>query len=303
VPFAAGAMYANAYEMYIFSKALFSGKLFAEKSSLELMRTPVKGVYGLGVYKSEITGLQTIGHNGGIEGYSALWAYIPSLGMHVVSLSNSMVSDHEAIVDAALRIHGGEVVALPEARQAIMLTAASLQRLAGAYLLDQGFLLNVQASANGLSCQAMDQDPVALKASTDTSFFSEIYNLDLRFQLDSAQMKVEKVVLEQAGLSLEGEPYSLPDQMRQLDKAKLQRLIGIYELSPGFELTIALQGDKLMAQATGQSPFELMAEDETHFFATVAPIDIQFELGDDGRASALLLKQAGQVSYAERKEE
>lgn len=300
VPFAAGAMYSNATDLHSFSQALFASELFKVPQSLELMTTTVEGNYGLGLFQLEVEGESALGHTGGIDGYSALMLFFPSSGLHFISLSNSLVSDHLDIASAAMRLHNGESIELPETRQATLLPPELLQRYAGSYSLEAGFLLDVQARQGYLTCQVPGQDVVELLAANDTAFYSEIHNLDLFFQVDSAGAAVESIRLDQAGYSFKGTPFQLPSSVLALPQKKLQRLIGVYALGPGFDLEVSLMDEKLMAQATGQDAFELIAESETRFFATVAPIDIEFDLDKTGRAKGLTLKQSGQVIYAER---
>jgi hypothetical protein len=43
----------------------------------------------------------------------------------------------------------------------------------------------------------------------------------------------------------------------------LQKCVGAYELEPGFDLVVTLEGDQLMTQVTGQGKFPIFAESET----------------------------------------
>jgi hypothetical protein len=87
-----------------------------------------------------------------------------------------------------------------------------------------------------------------------------------------------------------------------LAPGKLDRLIGDYELEPGFRFTITREGTRLFMQATGQAPAEAFATSETRFFFRVADAQIEFAIGDDGRASALTLFQGGRAMLARRVE-
>lgn len=302
VPYAAGALYSTVNDLHTFSAALHSGLLFKNDSTLAKMKTPVESNYGLGLFESEAAGAFALAHSGGIDGYSSTWMYFPEKGLHLVLLSNNFISDHSAVVDAAVRIHRGESVELPRARQSTLLSAEVLSKYTGAYALDAGFLLDVSAAGGGLSCQIPGQERVQLQAANDTVFFSQIHNLEIVFTLN-ADGTTAYLTLEQAGYTFKGEPFNLPDHVFQVDEQKLRKLTGDYELREGFDLRIFLQDGVLMGQATGQGAFELMAESETRFFATVAPIDIEFELDSDGNAVSIALKQAGQVLRAERKAE
>ena len=77
----------------------------------------------------------------------------------------------------------------------------------------------------------------------------------------------------------------------------LKKYVGEYELAPTFILTITLEGDQLITQATGQQKIPIFAKSETSFFPKVMPAEIIFEA--DG--SALTLVQNGRRMPAKRK--
>lgn len=79
----------------------------------------------------------------------------------------------------------------------------------------------------------------------------------------------------------------------RVDSAALSALAGVYALNPQFKLTLRVQEGKLLAQASGQSEFELFAIDARRFFARITALEIAFD-GDAGRPASLLLLQGGQ---------
>jgi hypothetical protein len=74
----------------------------------------------------------------------------------------------------------------------------------------------------------------------------------------------------------------------------LNRYVGVYELQPGFAITVTLEGDQLMARATGQSKFPIFPISETRFFLKVVEAEIEFNLAGDGAVESLTLFQGGQ---------
>jgi len=81
----------------------------------------------------------------------------------------------------------------------------------------------------------------------------------------------------------------------------LSRYPGIYELSPGFDLTITLEGGKLISQATGQSKIPIYPEAEDKFFTRGMNAQLDFVRGKDGRVSGMVLHQGGRDMKAPRK--
>lgn len=72
----------------------------------------------------------------------------------------------------------------------------------------------------------------------------------------------------------------------------LDRYLGVYELMPGFNITITRDGATLSAQATGQGAFALTATSETEFHFQPAGIRIVFPAGE-GPTQSFTLHQGG----------
>jgi D-alanyl-D-alanine carboxypeptidase len=75
---------------------------------------------------------------------------------------------------------------------------------------------------------------------------------------------------------------------------------GVYELRPGFELSIVVRGRRLFSQATGQSRSRLRAQGN-HVFIPTFDDDVRlvFQV-EDGLASSLVLHQGGQTLEGNR---
>lgn len=83
-----------------------------------------------------------------------------------------------------------------------------------------------------------------------------------------------------------------------VDESKLARLIGDYELVPGFIMTVTHQEQQLFIQATGQAIFPVTAKSDLVFVQTAVGAKITFELNDKGEALFLTLDQGGRKSKA-----
>ena len=95
--------------------------------------------------------------------------------------------------------------------------------------------------------------------------------------------------------ALFNKPFELPDQINEikLPVALLQQYTGTYQLTPAFAISVTLEGEKLMALATGQDTFEIYAEKENLFFYKVVEAKIKFEKNSDGKVTNLILYQNG----------
>ena len=97
-----------------------------------------------------------------------------------------------------------------------------------------------------------------------------------------------------------GAPLASPRRKVALDLSAAQAALGRYELAPGFVLTLALDTDRLYAQATGQGRFELLQDSRGDYYTLVADILVRMQRDADGRAAGLTLFQGGGALPARR---
>jgi ketosteroid isomerase-like protein len=67
---------------------------------------------------------------------------------------------------------------------------------------------------------------------------------------------------------------------------------GQYEITPALIVTITREGDKLMMQATGQSKYELLPENETTFFVKGQRNQMIFSKDEKGQVTHLIARQS-----------
>jgi CubicO group peptidase (beta-lactamase class C family) len=93
-----------------------------------------------------------------------------------------------------------------------------------------------------------------------------------------------------------GEKYDIPKQTVavKVDPKIYEAYAGRYELAPNLILTITKEGDRLLAQATGQPQFELFPESETKFFLKQVEAKITFVKDNTGKVTHLILHQGGE---------
>jgi CubicO group peptidase (beta-lactamase class C family) len=85
-----------------------------------------------------------------------------------------------------------------------------------------------------------------------------------------------------------------------LPAATLQRYPGVYQLTPEFTLTIALNSGALTVQATGQEALRLWPETATDFFLKEVDAQVTFVVNGQGLPTALILHQNGRDQRAEK---
>jgi len=82
---------------------------------------------------------------------------------------------------------------------------------------------------------------------------------------------------------------------------KLKQYVGEYELSPTFILTITLEGDQLITQATGQGKVPIYAKAEDIFFPKIMEAELTFEKDATGKVTGLTLFQGGRRTPAKKR--
>ena len=82
--------------------------------------------------------------------------------------------------------------------------------------------------------------------------------------------------------------------------AVFDRYAGRYQLAPAVVITVSRDGNRFLAQLTGQGVNQIYAEDERNFFYRVVDAQLTFETDTQGRATAVVLHQNGVDQRAPR---
>ena len=88
----------------------------------------------------------------------------------------------------------------------------------------------------------------------------------------------------------------------KVDPLILGGYVGNYELGPNFFVTVTLEGDQLITQATDQPKFPIFPESPRDFFLKEIDAQITFLPDRQGRATELIVHQGGQDHHAKRYE-
>jgi hypothetical protein len=181
---------------------------------------------------------------------------------------------------------------------AIKLTDAVLDSYAGVYQLSATEELVVRRDSGKLLVGAAAGATSEFLPMSETEFFVKDSRPRLRFTRDAAGAVTGLVLAGSSGIERSATKTSkslpTPRPAGAIDPSSYERYAGVYELAPGFSLTITRAGTRLMAQATGQPQFELFPESPTIFFAKEVEVKVEFVMGTDGKASSLVLHQGGQ---------
>ncbi len=180
---------------------------------------------------------------------------------------------------------GGEITVAPEI----------LVQYIGTYELAPKFDLFITLEGGQLMSQASGQGKAPIYASAENKFFLKVVDARIEFFKDD-KGKVSHVVLYQNGREIKGLRISdkaLIQEHKEISLAPeiLSRYVGTYELQPGFDLVVTLEGGQLITQATGQAKLPIFPESETKFFPKVMDASIEFFKDDKGAVTHLVLHQ------------
>jgi CubicO group peptidase (beta-lactamase class C family) len=302
IPFSAGALYSTTEDLLRWEQGLFGGKLLSA-ASLAKMTTPFKNDYACGVFVHTTKGRKVIEHGGGIEGFNTYLAYFPEGKVAVVALGNLSGQAPQEVADRLAAIAHGEKVELPSERKEITLAPKILEQYVGTYELAPKINMTITLEGGQLISQISGQGKVPLFATSETKFFPKVVDAEIEFGKDD-KGAVAYLVLHQGGRDMQAPRTSDKVAERKeivVSPKILAQYTGTYELRPGFDLVITLEGGQLVSQATGQGKTPLFAESETKFFPKVIDAEIEFGKDDRGVVTYLVLHQGAAEIKAPRK--
>jgi len=302
IPFSAGALYSTTEDLLRWEQRLFGGK-FLSAASLAKMTTPFKDDYACGVGVRTVNGRRVIDHGGGIEGFNTFLAYYPDDKLTVVALSNVNGGAPQQIASQLAAIARGEKVELPSERKEISVAPKILEQFVGTYQLAPKVNMMITIESGQLISQVSGQGKVPLFATSETKFFPKVVDAEIEFGKDDKGV-VTHLVLHQGRRDMKAPRTSdkvVEHKEIAVPSTILAQYPGTYELRPGFDLVITLEGNQLVSQATGQTKIPLYAESETKFFPKVMDAEIEFLKDNKGTVTHLMLRQGAMETKAPRK--
>jgi CubicO group peptidase (beta-lactamase class C family) len=89
-----------------------------------------------------------------------------------------------------------------------------------------------------------------------------------------------------------GAPYQIPRERTaiRVDAKKLEKYVGLYQVTPTVTMNVTLENGKLMGELPGQPKFELFAESETVFFMKTLKGQVSFAPDAQGAVTGLTLR-------------
>jgi len=171
---------------------------------------------------------------------------------------------------------GGPVVPIP-----------ILETYAATYRLAPNTKLTVALAGDRLTASLTGSEALAMTALSNTTFRIAEVSIEFEF-FKNEKGDVTHVVLRQNGQ--EQSAVRVPEKIAvKLPSEILKRYVGTYMRRPGFDVLITLEGDRLMAESTGQFKSPLFPESETRFFFKDVDAEIEFAANAKGEVGRLVL--------------
>ncbi|MEO7797587.1 MAG: serine hydrolase [Opitutaceae bacterium] len=294
-PYGAGGLYSTTQDLLRWTTALFGGRVLSA-TALQKVITPGRNDNAYGLVVGAVQGRKLIRHGGMIEGFSSHLSYDPESKLTVIVLANVYGASAAELSNQLGAIARGEKVTLPSDRQAVEVPAATLRRYVGVYQLTPQITNTVRLAAGQLTTQLSGQPALPLFPESDRKFFLNVVDAQVEFVTDD-QGRVNSLIQRQGGRTLQAPRVSDTVVERTaiaLPPAILASYVGRYELKPGIDLDITLEGDRLMSQLTGQAKVASFPETETRFFLKVVDAQLEFFKDAQGAVSHVMLRQGAE---------
>ncbi|MCH8347084.1 MAG: serine hydrolase [Proteobacteria bacterium] len=265
---------------------------------------------GLAWFTAKSSDGDILWHNGGTGGYRSYMAMNIEKNFGVLVLANS--NDSSDLIGSSI-IKGELASIVAKEKIEVTLSKSDLQRLLGEYQLAPSFTITITVKDGALFADPTGQPQFGLYATSKNEFFLKAVDASISF-IEDAKGSVVSLVLHQNGANTPG--LKLTADARADLKADAEarqtvngaavtvedmaKLLGAYQLAPGFTITIAKQKDGLTAQITGQQAFPLFAKSSTEFFLKAVGATLTFAVGDDGKVTSLTVHQNGQEQEAKK---
>ncbi|MEP0264987.1 serine hydrolase [Dokdonia sp.] len=298
IPYAAGSLMSCVDDMLLWNNAIHNNTLIKASSKAKAhtntsLNNGALTNYGYGWQINELNNKGSIEHGGGIFGFVSQGVYIPDEDIYVIILTNANGNSPQ---DVAIRL-AGMVMDTPmfTKEHTIKLTQEQLQQWTGTYAFSNDVLRFVTLEDGQLYSQRDGSSKIAIHAINDHVFSFDDSFVTYIFSNENGKKKVlfKNRIQEEIGIEIDKKSSAEKEEMT-LNPNVIKQYVGTYELNPNFHITITTEGNRLFAEATGQSKVEVFGEDKDLFFLKVVPAKLAFTRDTTDAVTSVTLHQNGQ---------
>jgi len=296
LPYSAGSLMSTVEDLYKWNRALLTDTLI-KKETLARAWTEFKLAdgkrtnYGYGWFIDTLQGSPSVDHGGGINGYLTKGIYLPKEDVFVAVFSNNTAKSPDVVAARLAAMAIGKFNLHVETP----VPADLIDQYPAVYEDEAGTQRLVFKEGDELLSQRNHGEKLEIKQFARDKFFFDKYFTILTFNRD-ASGKIIGVEAEDGGTVTKFKRTDKPLPLHtaiELPVEIMSRYVGDYELAPGFVLTVTLEGNKMMTQASGQGKIEIFPETETKFFLKVVDAQLDFVKDESGKYNKVILHQAG----------
>jgi len=126
--------------------------------------------------------------------------------------------------------------------------------------------------------------------------YRKVERVEVIGQKTESQQRVTDTFIRRDGRwrTISSQGTRIPDERIavKIDPKFFDAYVGQYEITPALIIAITREGDKLMMQASGQSKYELLPENETTFFIKGQRNQVIFVKDEKGQVIQLIARQS-----------
>lgn len=323
LPYAAGSLYSTVEDLYKWDLALRTDKILSKKYMDEMFIGRVdarNSNYAFGWFIDTITiddqYYLVYTHGGGINGFNTINYIILQKQQVVILFSNAGGAPLNGITNSIISILNGKEYKMPAKpivdllsqkinetgisdainefnklksnKEAYSYSERELNSLGYDYLrankIDEAigiFKLNMQEFPQSSNVYDSYAEALMVKGENDESI--NYYKKSLALNPENLNA-VEQ--LKKLGVEYKAEEIILKN-------SDLIKFSGQYQLFPEFIITIRVDGDRIFAQATGQSELELFPLAENKFYNKIVDAPMEFIADENGQINKMILYQNG----------
>ena len=297
---AAGALYSTVDDLLKWNQALYGGKVLNEES-LNAALTPVvlkngekpPMQYGYGLGLNTYRGTDITSHSGGLHGFVTQLAYYPKEKVSVVMFSNTAEPevnfDPNKIAEAFLWDKMDKQVSYVESS----VKPKNLQIYTGRYELTGMGVITVTTEDNKLYAQLSGQQKYEIFPFAENEFFWKIVDAKIKF-VKNQNGEISSSILYQNGQQREAKKLK-EEIIIEINPALLDAYTGKYKFN-NIVVTISKENNKLFAQPTNQSKFEMAPVSETDFVIKEINAKLSFVKDPNGKVNKIKLNMNGMDS-------
>jgi hypothetical protein len=306
VPHAAGALIGTVGDLAKWSYALHHGKvvpapLYEQMIAPTTLPDGKVEKYGFGIAPGDLRGRKSIGHSGGIFGFSTNSIYLPDEDVFVAVFANSdaPATDPGLVMVRLAAMAVGDP--FPTFKK-VAVSPASIRPLLGVYALKEGERRFFERGGKLYTRRTGSSDLEVFAAGNDRFFYGPD-NLNW-FEVKRGPGGKHVMAMHQNGnkeaeLSTRTGPVPPEPKAVELPRSTLERYVGSYKSDHG-PVVIAMGDDgRLTGKFGRQPPLPLKALSETEFAPEGIDAKISFQV-EQGGLARLVFKQGSVEIVAER---